>query len=230
MAGYETTATSIQGTLLAIISNPRVYTRLAKEIDNAIASGRVSSPVKDAEAHSLPYFQACILECLRMHPPVGQLRERQVPPEGDVILGFRVPGGTFVGLNPWGVQNSRVYGNDAEIFRPERWLTSDIQQLQAMKRAHDLIFGHGPTKCLGATLAKTILSKAIFEVSETTRDPNLQLTPSHQVFRYFDVATVNPEQPWTSVCWGVFFQKDFTVTASHRDGAKQVEELDTLRM
>ena len=74
-----------------------------KEIDQHVNTGRISSPIKNAEARDLPYLQACISEGLRIYPPVGQLRERRVPPEGDEILDYRVSGGTYVGLNPWGI-------------------------------------------------------------------------------------------------------------------------------
>lgn len=40
-----------------------------------------------------------------------------------------------VGINPWVVaRDAEVYGEDAEDFRPDRWLTADEQQLKAMER------------------------------------------------------------------------------------------------
>ena len=62
----------------------------------------VTCPIRDSEAKQLHYLQACVLEGLRRFPPLSQLRERMVPPEGDVIEGYRVLGGTFIGLNAWG--------------------------------------------------------------------------------------------------------------------------------
>lgn len=135
-----------------------------REILRAEAEGSVSSPIKDKEARQLLYFQACIYEGLRWFTPIGQLRDRLVPPEGDTILGYKIPGGTHVGLNPWGTQLSKVYGDDPEVFRPERWLINDEERLQRMHQCHELIFGCGPTKCLGVNIAMMEINKALFEV------------------------------------------------------------------
>lgn len=68
-----------------------------KEIDEGIADGRISSPITDAEAKQLPYLQAIIKEGLRILPPVSGLMDKEVPPEGDTIDGYFVPGGTKIG-------------------------------------------------------------------------------------------------------------------------------------
>ncbi|RDL36198.1 Cytochrome P450 oxidoreductase [Venustampulla echinocandica] len=165
VAGSDTTATSMRATLLAIITNPSVYAKLQAEIDAADRAGLLSSPIKESEASKLPYLQACISEGLRRFPPITQLRERQVPPEGDIINGHHVPGGTFIGLNAWGLQLNSVFGWDPEIFRPERWLIEDKDLLLRMQKVHELIFGYGNTKCLGIPIAMLNLNKIFVEVS-----------------------------------------------------------------
>ncbi len=163
MAGSDTTATSIRAILLAIISNPGIYAKLQREIDTA-ASGTISSPITDVEARKLPYLQACIMEGLRHFPPTAQLRERVTPPEGAKINDYSIPGGVFIGFNTWGLQLDPIYGPDPEIFRPERWLTEDRERLMEMRRVHELIFGYGNTKCLGAPIAALNLNKVFVEV------------------------------------------------------------------
>ena len=32
-----------------------------------------------------------------------------------------------------------------------------------------------------------------------------------QLLRHFDISIANPYKPWSSVCYGIFFQKDFNV-------------------
>lgn len=174
VAGSDTTSTSVQSTLLCIVTNPRVYDTLKSEILGAVTKGQVSNPIRDTEAKQLVYLQACVLEGLRKFPPLSQLRERVVPPEGDTLGRFRLPGGTFVGLNAWGVQlNKSVYGDDADLYRPERWLTDDVDKLQAMYQTHSLIFGHGSTKCLGVSMAMMEITKVIFEVRAKKHCPFL---------------------------------------------------------
>lgn len=83
--------------MLFLITNPSVLAKLRSEIDSAIRDNRISSPITDAEARNLPYLQACIKEGLRIWPPITGLMEKVVPPEGDVVNGMFVPGGTQIG-------------------------------------------------------------------------------------------------------------------------------------
>lgn len=155
----------MRATLLSIISNPRVYHRLVREIDDALHARDVSSPILDEEAKNLMYLQAYIKEGLRRFPPITQLRERMVPPEGDTYKGEHIPAGTFIGLNAWGLQLNPVFGDDPEVFRSERWLIDDEDRLQEMMRVHELIFGYGTTRCLGIPIAIMDLNKIFVEVN-----------------------------------------------------------------
>lgn len=76
-----------------------------------------------------------IKETLRIHPGTPLPLERVVPPEGANLCGTFVPGGTTVGVSAWVVRrDKRVYGADANKFRPERWLEADADQLRLMER------------------------------------------------------------------------------------------------
>ncbi|KAI9796326.1 MAG: hypothetical protein M1835_004317 [Candelina submexicana] len=164
-AGSDTTATAIRATLLHIITNPSVHSRLQSEIDLAWRRGRISDIVQTKEAvHELLYLQACIKEGLRIFPPITALRERVTPPQGDIINGHHIPGGVNVGLNMRGVLLNEVFGSDPEVFRPERWLESAPEDLQQMEKVQDLVFGHGFTRCLGISIAAMNLNKALVEV------------------------------------------------------------------
>lgn len=73
---------------------------------------------------------------MRLHPAVGQLLERLVPPEGDRFGKTWLPGGTIVGVNPWVVgRDKSVYGWDADVFRPERWAEASPEALKMMERS-----------------------------------------------------------------------------------------------
>ncbi|KAL8674088.1 MAG: hypothetical protein Q9168_001483 [Polycauliona sp. 1 TL-2023] len=216
VAGSDTTSTAIQATLLSIITNPRVYHQLQSEIDDAIRQGKTSVPIQEVEARQLPYLQACIQEGLRIHPPLAQLRDRVAPPEGDYIHGYRIPGGTWIGFNSWGTQRDAIYGDDPDIFRPERWLEEDESRVKEMKRTCDLVFGYGPTKCLGSNIAGLILNKAIFEVWSPTFGGSAT-TDGIQILREFEVTVAHPLRPWKSQCWGIFFQEEFNVCMTRRE-------------
>lgn len=129
------------------------------------AQGLISSPIQNAEAAQLPYLQACIKEGLRIFPPITSLRERVVPPEGDTILGHRIPGGTNIGINMPGSLLSTIFGSDPDVFRPERWLKQEPAILVQMERVHELVFGYGATRCLEIRIAMMTLNKVLVEVS-----------------------------------------------------------------
>jgi cytochrome P450 len=166
MAGSDTTATALRATTLFIITQPRVYAALQSELEAAERRNQLSTPViRDAEAKSLPYLQACIKEGLRLWPPVMGLMQKTVPPSGEVVDGRFVPAGTNIGYCAWGVlRNREVFGEDANMFRPERWLGVDEERLVEMQRVEDLVFGSGRYGCLGKPVALLELGKALAEV------------------------------------------------------------------
>ena len=172
LAGGETTATGLRATLLYIVTNPRVYATLRAEINNAVKTeGKISSPViKDTEWRHLVYLQAVIKEGLRIWPPVTGMMSKFSPPNGDelTIDGEKVliPGGTNIGWASWGIhRNKAVFGEDAELYRPERWLdVANPEKLERMRKVVDLNFGYGKYYCLGRLVALSELHKVVFEV------------------------------------------------------------------
>ena len=158
-----------------LVTNPPVYNRLLAEIDDAVVNGTVpqDKPVTADQITKLPYLKACLREGMRIFPPVVALRERITPPEGDIIQGYRIPGGVKIGVNMRGLlTNSEVFGPDPKIFRPERWLISDMSKLKEMERVHELAFNRGLTRCLGIRIANTLISKFFFEVSTLSPPPS----------------------------------------------------------
>lgn len=174
IAGSDTTATSMRTTMLYLMSSPQVYRKLAHEVRTAAAEGRLSTPITDEEARSLPYLQAVIKEGMRVFPPVAGLMPTVVPSGGDVILGVPVPEGTEIGWSAFGVQHNKgVYGLDAATFRPERWLESkDEEHLRAMTSTWELVFKYGKWQCLGRSVALMELNKMFVEVSGVPAIPS----------------------------------------------------------
>ncbi|KAK4679739.1 hypothetical protein QC764_206800 [Podospora pseudoanserina] len=191
VAGSITTAAAIRHTLLALISTPSVYATLQKEIDESVSSGRVSRPViRDVEAQALPYLQAMIREGYRTWPSVVGLGSKQVPKGGDSICGFHVPEGTQVSHNYSGIMRLKeVFGEDADVFRPERWLEkeADAERLKLMNSVLELAFGNGKYQCLGKRMALMELNKIFFELLQR-----------------YDMALVDPHNPIRSSS-GVFW-------------------------
>lgn len=112
----------------------------------------------------MTYFQACKAEGLRLCLPVSQLRDQEVPPGGENLHGYCIPGRTIVCLNIAATHRHSIYGDDLEEFRPDRWLIDDTAQVKEMRHDLGLIFGSSGSKCPGTNVADMILNKLIFEV------------------------------------------------------------------
>ncbi|RDW74218.1 cytochrome P450-24 [Coleophoma crateriformis] len=205
MAGADSTSTAIRMTMYFIMTNPIVYLKLRAEIDAAEKNNQLSSPIiSDAEAIQLPYLQAVVKEGLRIWPPGVGIATKWVPPEGDTLEDGRViPGGTRIGWSAWGTQHNReVYGDDARVFRPERWLELEpgSDQLLKMERTHELIFGNGRYGCLGKNLATMELNKVI---------------PTFM--RRFEMTLTDPTTPFKSQGNGFFHQSGILVKITKRE-------------
>jgi cytochrome P450 len=140
-----------------------VYTTLLAEL----SSSSISNPVKDSEARKLPYLQAVIREGLRICPPAAGQAYRDAPEGGDTLCGYHIPAGTKVGYNLSGMmEDPKLWGEDAKVFRPERWLTGTPEEIRNMEANVDLVFGHGKWSCLGKKIAQSALNKTIVQVRQ----------------------------------------------------------------
>ncbi|KAK4174672.1 putative cytochrome P450 E-class, group I [Triangularia setosa] len=165
IAGSDTTAVAVRGVLMYLAACRRVYSRLQREIDEGVREGRISSPIRNEEGKGFELLQAVIYETLRMQPPIVGLLLKEVPPQGDYINGQFIPGGTRVGQNAWTIQRDKVlFGEDSDVFRPERWLTADPVRKKMMTDTTEMIFGYGRWVCLGKPMAFMELNKVIVEL------------------------------------------------------------------
>ncbi|CBF77081.1 protein CYP675A1 [Aspergillus nidulans FGSC A4] len=160
-AGSETTALTLSGILYNIFRNRAVYEKLTSEIDAAITSHQLSRPhITYTEATRLPYLGACIKEGIRMHPITGVSFPRHAPSCGCEVGGYWIPGNTRVGVNPAVIHfDKSVFGEDAGIFRPERWIEAGANV--ANMDCHIMQFGMGARVCLGKNISMCEIYKAI---------------------------------------------------------------------
>jgi hypothetical protein len=84
-----------------------------------------------------------------------------VPEGGAMLAGMFFPEGTSVGCMPSAVHMNRaVYGQDVEVFRPERFLEGDAETLRKREISH-LGFSRGKRVCLGQNIAMLQMKKVI---------------------------------------------------------------------
>jgi cytochrome P450 len=177
LAGSDTTATALRCTMMYLITHPPVVSKLRAEIDTAVSSNAASATgiASDACLRGMPYLQAVVHEALRVHPPVTSVVPKKVPKGGDTVVidgtTYHLPGDANISYNAWSLHHDKtIFGDDAELFRPERWLIEDKdessrEQLVAMRRTTELIFGYGKYQCLGKPIAWLEITKVLFEVS-----------------------------------------------------------------
>ncbi|KAI0197963.1 cytochrome P450 [Astrocystis sublimbata] len=162
-------AVTLGTTFYCLLSNPDVYCRLV--------TGIRSNPAVDATCNSR-YITAVIKESLRLYSSNSPPMERVVPESGMSFNGHHIPGGTIVSVPQYVVhRDTAVYGEDAHIFRPERWLEADEPTLRLMER-NFLAFGRGTRACVGRDLAMLQLRMILTNVLKT-----------------FDIRFTHPENP-----------------------------------
>ena len=201
LAGADTTGTAFQGMVCHIMSNPAVYAKLVAEIDDATSKGRIGHmPQYDEVQQHCPYYVACVKETMRLNPSAPNIFPRTVGKGGLELEGRFVPEGTEITCNPWLVHRDRnVFGEDAEVFRPERWL-EDEEQTRVLNK-YNMVFGYGARVCLGKDIA----------MMELLKGPLL-------FFRNFQPNLADPGKPgiWT-VKGGVAFWRDMWMSIHKRE-------------
>jgi cytochrome P450 len=184
-----------------IFSDDRVYQKLMDEIDKATRAGRISAGVpryEDVMEHC-PYYVACVKEAMRLNPSAPNIFPRLAPKDGLNLFGKFVPEGSEVTCNPWIVhRDPNIYGSNAEVFYPERWL-EDAEKVKDYNK-YNMGFGYGARVCLGREIANMELFKAPL-----------------QFLRTFKPQAVNPEQAGRYVYkGGISFFEDMWITIEKR--------------
>ncbi|KAI5478309.1 cytochrome P450, family 46, subfamily A (cholesterol 24(S)-hydroxylase) [Pseudohyphozyma bogoriensis] len=206
LAGHETTATSLTWLLWTLARHPEVQTKLRAEIREARAKAlsEGKEEIDSDDLSSLEYLDAVTREILRFESPVSQtirhaakddvvpLSEPIVDKTGKTISAVPVPAGTIlfipiVACN----KNKKVFGDDADKFRPERWLEGKVgEKVQGHGLYSQLLtFLSGPRGCIGYKFAllefKAIVSVLIDEFTFAERD----LTGGPEVDRRSQIVT-----------------------------------------
>ncbi|KAK0538752.1 hypothetical protein OC835_001343 [Tilletia horrida] len=157
-AGHETTSSALSWLIYALVSDPSFQTRLFHAIQHL--------DLESAAAH--PLVEAGVKEGLRLFPPARVLRRVAAPGAGgDVILplaqavpgtGGRkwlvVPRGQNIVIGLAALNRSKeIWGEDADEFKPERWLNVPDSHTDAHLPFDLASFGFGPKTCIGARFA-----------------------------------------------------------------------------
>ncbi len=157
LAGGDTTSATMRAVVYYLAKAPEAYTKLIEELEKA----QIPLPAQWKDIKNLPYLDAVVREAIRFNPSLAMVLEREVPKTGFTLPDGRyIPAGTKVGINPAVVNRDReVFGADADIFNPDRWLTKDGARLKRMRDTADFTFGAGSRVCMGRYFAQLELYK-----------------------------------------------------------------------
>lgn len=179
-----------------VLGSPGCYEKLAAEINEAESNCQLSNGVATfEEAQSLPYLTACLRETFRGAESTITMMPRVAQKGGTWILGQFVPEGTHLSATPWITHRNRaLYGEDAELFRPERWLEASPEKLQQWKK-YDFQFGYGSRACPGKTIAQMAIFKILLQVSwlPVRVVAMEEADPPPQILRAFQLQRLNED-------------------------------------
>ncbi|KAI8649179.1 hypothetical protein NCS57_01454100 [Fusarium keratoplasticum] len=198
LAGSDTTGISLRSIFYYLLHDKSAYKTLQNEIDEADRAGKLSPIITFSESLELEYLmhQGSFTHApCRVVPP-----ERVVPPDGVRLCGEYLSGGTIVGVNAAVIHRDRdIFGQDADTFRPERWLHSSEERIKLMDR-HNLAFGAGARTCIGKNISIMEMSKFV-----------------PQVLRQFDLEWASSEPGWRVKTYWFAKQTGLLVRFHRRD-------------
>jgi cytochrome P450 len=204
--GSVTTSATFQWLIIELCRHPAVQTRLRREV----RARWPTSPFSDTKSNNsnsnnekpllsqmenIPYLRAVIDEVLRIHPAT---RVTQREARRDMtITGIPIPKGTMLMIPPIAPNlNTRIWGDDAATFNPDRWLKANPANRSitgaggggGQQPCSILTFGHGPQGCPGRSLTRLILmcmaAAFVNEYEVSLEDPLQSFVPSEALFTF----------------------------------------------
>ncbi|KAG7658509.1 Cytochrome P450 [Arabidopsis suecica] len=140
------------------IDNPEAINKIRQEVNKKMPR------FDPADLEKLVYLHGAVCETLRLYPPVPF--NHKSPAKPDVLpSGHRVDEKWKIVISMYALGRMKsVWGDDAEDFRPERWI-SDSGRLKHEPSYKFLAFNAGPRACLGKKLTflqmKTVAAEII---------------------------------------------------------------------
>jgi cytochrome P450 len=156
LAGRDTTASLLTNAWFILSKRPDIWAKLQAEVAQLKGAQPTFEQLKD-----MKYLKAVLNESLRLHPVVPansrEATEDTVLPVGggpDGNAPLFIKKGQLVGWSVWAMHRRKdLYGEDAEEFRPERWLDDPVTGKKGLRPGWEYLpFNGGPRICLVGVL------------------------------------------------------------------------------
>ncbi|KAL8192779.1 hypothetical protein R6Q57_027227 [Mikania cordata] len=157
IAGKDTSANTLTWFFYMLCKHPLIQKKIAEEVKTATKADDDTSvddfglKLTDAALEKMHYLHAALSETLRLYPAVpldgksavkdDVLPDRLKIKKGDGVAYIAYPMGRM----------TYIWGDDAEEFRPERWLNNGVFQPESSFKF--TAFQGGPRICLGKEFA-----------------------------------------------------------------------------
>ncbi|XP_002736510.1 steroid 17-alpha-hydroxylase/17,20 lyase-like [Saccoglossus kowalevskii] len=181
IAGIDTTAHTLDYSMIYLVCYPDVQVKVAREIDDVVGQERL--PLISDRPH-MPYCDAVIHEIMR----IRAVEPLAVPHKAMVdssIDGYNIPKGTWLMTNVWAAHMDEKYWENPELFKPERFLTEN----GSLKPKQDSFFpfSMGRRVCVGESLAKSeifLLFATLFQRFSFSKVPGKPLPTLDGAFSF----------------------------------------------
>jgi fatty acid omega-hydroxylase len=176
-AGRDPTAQALSWTIYCLCLHPEVEDKARQEIVDVCG---VRGPAYE-DLPRLTYLQAVISEVLRLYPSIPIDIKTAVSddtwPDGTFI-----PAGSTVAYDIYSMgRDEAIWGENAEVFRPERWL--EMKRIPGNSTYP--VFNAGPRECPGRRMAeiemKTCLAMLLPQVSFRLAVPASEISTNSQI-------------------------------------------------
>ncbi|WOL05707.1 Cytochrome P450 [Canna indica] len=160
IAGRDTTAGTLSWFIYVLCKHPHVQEKVSQEVneatkikDEVTIDAFVESLVEES-LNKMQYLHASLTETLRLYPAVP-LEVKHCFSDDTLPDGFNVKKGDLVSFQPYPMGRMKfLWGEDAEDFKPERWLNGDGVFVPESPFKFTA-FQAGPRICLGKDFAYT---------------------------------------------------------------------------
>ncbi|KFK40984.1 hypothetical protein AALP_AA2G070000 [Arabis alpina] len=170
IAGRDTISSSLTWFFWLLSKNPEAMTKVQQEINKKMPK------FDPTDLDKLVYLHGAVCETLRLYSPLPF--NQKSPAKPDVLpSGHRVDEDMKIVISTYALGRMRsVWGDDAEDFRPERWI-SDSGKSKHEPSYKFLAFNAGPRTCLGKKL--TFLQMKIVAV-EIIQNYDIKVVEGHK--------------------------------------------------
>jgi len=163
-AGRDTTGQALTWTFYLLMKHRNVAAKIRQEVEGHFKEKDLPATQEDFDPtvftpSSMPYAMAVFYETLRLYPPIP-FEIRQCMQDASLPDGTFLPKDSVLVWCILAMQRSKLtWGEDADVFRPERFLEDG--KLISRSASEFPVFYGGSRTCLGKKMAEAIAVQVI---------------------------------------------------------------------